>query len=259
MNEIYCTTSSKGGIGKSTTVQNVGYILSTLGKKVLCVDTDEQGHLSIACGVKDLELLPMTIVNLFDMIIKQEPLTKELVQSAIIKTNTFDILPSSFLLNKLEFALNSIHDREYGLSDILSLVSDDYDMILIDTNSSRNIFTINALTCANKVIIPCQSQFLSSGAIELMLSTMQSLKKRINPNLQLDGILVTMYQSNTIQSRTTLDFVKHEYGNLIYPTIIPSSVKVADAQSKGMSVVEYDKNNPVSIAYHDFVIKELIA
>ena len=256
--KVITVSSSKGGIGKSTTIQNVGVILSQLGKKVLCVDTDEQGHLSITFGIKDLELLPITIVNLFDKVIKQEPLTKELVRSAILNTGTVDVLPSSFLLNRLEYALNSINDREYALTDIISFVKSDYDVILIDTNSSRNIFTINALTCSDSVILPCQTQFLSSGAIELMFSTIQSLKKRINPNLKIEGILPTMYQ-NTNQSKNTLEFVKSEFGNLVYSTVIPMSTRVADAQSKGMSVVEYDKSNPVSLAYKEFVTKELVA
>lgn len=251
-------TSSKGGIAKSSSVQTVGVILSQLGYKVLCVDTDNQSHLS-TIFLKDTapESLDVTLTNLVENYINQESITKEYVESAIIKTNTIDLLPSTFLLDKFEIGLNSINGREYCLSEILEKVEDSYDVILLDCNSSRNIFTINALAYAQEIVIPCQSQFLCSNATELILSTVKQLKRRINPNLKVKGILMTMYQ-NTNQGKNTVEAVRNEYGDLVFETVIPYSVKVQDAQKLGLSVCEYDKNNPVSIAYNEFV-KELIA
>lgn len=258
MCKIICITSSKGGIGKSTTTQTVGVILSQMGYKVLCIDTDNQSHLSISFGIKEPESLPTTLTNLVESFINQETITYEMVNNAIVKTNTVDLLPSTFLMDKLEVALNSINDREYALSEIIDTVKELYQYILIDCGSSRNIFTINALATSDFLIIPSQCQYLSSGAIELILSTVKSLKRRINPNLQVKGILMTMYNGNTNQSKSTVEAVKNEYGDLVFKTLIPTSTKVPDSQKLGLSVVEYDKNNPVSIAYNEFV-KELIA
>jgi len=253
-----CVTSSKGGISKSTSVQTIGVILHQLGYKVLCVDTDNQSHLS-TIFLKEVapESLQVTLTNLVESFINQEPITKEYVESAIIKTNTVDLLPSTFLLDKFEIGLNSINGREYCISEILEKVEDDYDYIILDCNSSRNIFTINALAYASEIIVPCQSQFLCSNATELILSTVKQLKRRINPNLKVKGILMTMYQ-NTNQGKNTVESVKNEYVDLVFNTVIPYSVKVQDAQKLGLSVTEYDKNNPVSIAYKKFV-KELIS
>lgn len=251
--KIVALGNSKGGVAKTSSCQNTAVLLSKSGYKVLCVDMDTQSHLTISFGIKEPESLETTLTDLFDKYIKQEPIDINIIKSAIIKTNTVDLLPSTFLMDKLEVALNSINDREYGLCDILDPIKDEYDYILIDCNSSRNIFTINALAFAQELIIPCQSQYLSSGAIELMLSTVKSLKRRINPNLKVSGILMTMFQSNTNQSKETVNFVRDEYSDLMYNTIIPMSTKVPEAQKRGMSVVELDKNNKVSIAYQEFV------
>lgn len=257
MCRIICFGNSKGGVGKSSSVQNIGVLLHKLGYKVLCVDADSQSHLSVAFSIIP-ESLDFTLTDLIDKYIKQEKITVDLVKSAIVETNTVDLLPSTFLMDKFEIALNSINDREYALADILEPVKDMYDFILIDCNSSRNIFTINALSLSNELIIPCQTQYLSSGAIDLMLSTVHSIKRRINPTLKISGILLTMYQQNTNQSKNTTAKIKDEYGSLVYDILIPCSIKVPDAQKEGISVVELDKNNPVSIAYNDFVTKELL-
>ena len=127
----------------------------------------------------------------------------------------------------------------------------------MDCNSASNIFTVNALTCSDEVIIPCQTQYLSTGGIPLMLSTIKSLKRRINPYLEVKGILLTMYQSTTNQGKDTVKTIREEYGDIVFNSVIPSSIKVADAQKRGKSVVEYDKANPVSEAYIHFV-KEMI-
>lgn len=255
---IISISASKGGVGKSTSVQNIGAVLTQLGFKVLCVDTDNQGHLSSGCKIIP-ETLTLTLTNLIEMAIKQEKINKDIVNSAIIKTSTFDLLPCTFSMDKLEYALNSINDREFILSDILDFIKDDYQFILLDCNSRRDIFTINSLSYATDLIIPCQSQYYATEGIDLMLNIVKSLKRRINPNLKIGGILMTMYQNTTNQSKSTVEYVKQEYGEILYNTVIPSSTKVPDSQRVGKSVVEYDKNNPVSIAYRDFVIKELIS
>jgi chromosome partitioning protein len=252
MCKIYTIANSKGGIGKSFSTQTIGVILHQKGYKVLCIDTDTQGHLAVSFSVIP-EQLPFTLTDLAEAYIKQEPISKEMVQQAIIKTNTVDLLPSTFAIDKLEVGLNSINDREYFLQEVVDLIKDDYDMIIADCNSSRNIFTINALACATHLIIPSQSHFLSTEAIELMLSTVKSIKRRINPNLKVSGILLTMYQSNTIQCREAVETVRETYGDKVFKSIIPFSIKAPDSQKKGVSIIELDKNNPVSIAYKELV------
>ncbi|MBU5332141.1 ParA family protein [Anaerocolumna aminovalerica] len=257
MSKIMCFANSKGGVGKSTSAQNVGVTLSHQGYRVLCIDSDPQGHLSIGFGIKTPESLPVTLTNLIEHAIKQGEIDKDMVIKSIIKTDSIDLMPSTFLMDKLDFSLNSIRNKEYVLTDIVEVIKDDYDYILIDCNSSNNIFTINALACADEIIIPCQTQYLSSGAIPLMLSVIKSIKKRINPSIRFKGILLTMYQSTTNQSKSTVESIREEYGDKVFKNIIPLSTRVPDAQKAGKSVIEYDKNNPVSVAYKNFV-RELI-
>lgn len=257
MAKIICFANSKGGVAKSTSCQNTGVILYQMGYKVLCVDVDAQSHLSVSFGIDTPEAMEYTLTNLLDYIIRQEKVTYDMVKKAIIKTNTVDLLPSTFHMEKLDVALNAINDREYALTDILSHIKDEYDFILLDCNSASNIFTVNALACADEVVIPSQTQYLSTGGIPLMLSTVKSLKRRINPNLKVKGILLTMYQSITNQSKHTVKAVKSDFKDMVFNSIIPLSTKVADAQKQGMSIIEYDKSNPVAEAYRNFV-KELI-
>lgn len=258
MGKIIAIGNSKGGVGKSTTAHNISVILHQLGYRVLDVDTDSQSHLTVSFGITTPEELEVTLTDLMEKVINQETVTRELIYKAIQKTNTVDLLPSTFHLDKLNNPLNAINEREYVLADILSQIKDDYDYIILDCNSSRNIFITNALACADEVIIPCQTQYLSQGGIPLMLTIIQSMKRRINPNLKFKGILLTMYQVTTNQSKETVEAVRKEYGDKVFKTIIPLSTKVPDGQKLGLSVVEYDKANPVSIAYNEFVEEMVI-
>lgn len=255
---IIAITNQKGGIGKTTTCQSIGVTLHMLGYKVLCCDIDAQSHLSVTFNVTRPDALENSLTSLVEASVKKKELNKEDVQKAIIKTGTVDLLPSTYALEDLEVALNSITDREYVLYDILALVKYDYDFILLDCNSSRNIFTINALASADEILIPCQTQYLSAGGIDLALSMVAQLKRRVNPTLKVTGILLTMFQSHTTQSRTTVAEVQEKYGERVFETIIPISTKVPDAQKVGKSIIEYMENNPVSKAYIGFVEKELL-
>lgn len=255
---IIAITNQKGGIGKTTTCQSIGVTLHMLGYKVLCCDIDAQSHLSVAFNITRPESLESSLTSLIETSVKKREITKEDVQKAIIHTATVDLLPSTYALEDLEVALNSITDREYAIFDILGLVKYDYDFILLDCNSSRNIFTINALASADEIVIPCQTQYLSAGGIDLALSMVAQLKRRINPALKVTGILLTMFQSNTNQSRSTVAEVQEKYGERVFETIIPNSTKVPDAQKAGKSIIEYMEDNPVSKAYISFVEKELI-
>lgn len=255
--KVVSFANSKGGIGKSTTCQNIGVILSQLGYRVLCVDMDSQAHLSVAFGIINPEELDSSLTDLINNIITQKNTDKDTILNTIITTNTVDLLPATFQMDALEVSLNAIVDREYALADIIKLIKEHYDYILIDCNSARNIFTTNALACSDEVIIPSQTQHLSTGGIPLMLSTIQTIKRRVNPSLKIKGILLTMYQSITNQSKETVEIVRDMYKDMVFKTIIPSSTKVPDAQRLGLSVVEFDVKNPVSISYVEFV-RELL-
>ena len=254
---IIAFANQKGGCGKTTSCQNVGWILSQKDYKVLCIDVDGQAHLSVSYGIRCPESLEHNFTTLVDQWIVKNEVSQQEVKDAIIHMDSIDLLPATFRLDMLERELVANTNREYVLADIIEQVQDDYDYILLDCNSSPNLFTINALACADELIIPCQAQFLSLGGIDLILSMVRQMKKRINPRLQVGGILLTMYQANTNQSRITATEIREKYGQMVYETMIPTSVKVPESQKLGRSVCDWKQDNSVSHAYVEFVESEV--
>lgn len=257
--KIIAVANEKGGVGKTTTVVNTASSLAKLGYKVLVVDLDPQTHLTVSLGFTEPEKLDLTITDFIEEFVAGNEMDAELIRASVIKAKDIDLMPSSFKLKNYSYALKEITGGEYALAEILKHVEDDYDYILIDCMSSTGIYTVNALVVANSVLIPSQAHYLSSNGLQLILSNIVAVKKRLNPQLSINGILVTMAQQNTNLCKNIIKTLKEDYSGIvhIFDTVIPLSITVADAPSKGLTVVDYMADNIGAIAYNNFA-KELI-
>ena len=249
--EVIAIANQKGGVGKTTTTFNLGVALAQEGKKVLLVDADPQGDLTTYMGVHDTDNIP-TLASLMECYIQDRNIDTD---SAIIHhKENIDLLPTNLDLSAMEISLVTAMSREYTIKNCLSSIKDKYDYILIDCMPSLGMITINALASADKVIIPVQTQFLAAKGMGHLLKTVAKVKRSINPNLKIGGILLTLVDKRTKLSKETKQLLEENYGNIvkIYNTQIPSAVKVAESTSSGKSIFSYDKNSKVTSAYKEF-------
>lgn len=249
--EVIAIANQKGGVGKTTTTFNLGVALAQEGKKVLLVDADPQGDLTTYMGVHDTDSIP-TLASLMECYIQDRNIDTD---SAIIHhKENIDLLPTNLDLSAMEISLVTAMSREYTIKNCLSSIKDKYDYILIDCMPSLGMITINALASADKVVIPVQTQFLAAKGMGHLLKTVAKVKRSINPNLKIGGILLTLVDKRTKLSKETKQLLEENYGNIvkIYNTQIPSAVKVAESTSSGKSIFSYDKNSKVTSAYKEF-------
>ena len=238
--------NQKGGVGKTTTTMNLGIGLANKGKKVLLVDCDPQGDLTTCLGWQRVDEIPVTLATKMHEIIRDNETNPE---SGILHHNEgVDLIPSNTDLEGLEMYLVTAMSRENILKSYLNMVKSNYDYILIDCRPSLGMLTLNALTAADSVIIPVQAQYLPARAMTQLLRTVSKVKAHTNPNLAIDGILLTL-----VDNRTNLASVVK-----IYKTKIPIAVKAAEVTSKGKSIYAYEPNSKVAQAYADFT-KEVLS
>ena len=252
MAKIIAIANQKGGVGKTTTAINLGYGLSIKGKRVLTADLDSQGNFTTCCGI-DPESLKMTLSDSMLEKINHDKLLEP--NKYIVNVNGIDIIPSDIGLSGVELALVNTMSREYVLKDILDSLRDNYDYILIDCSPSLGMLTVNSLAAADSVIIPVQSQYLSLKGLEQLLQTISRIKRQINKSLEIEGLLLTMYNKQTTLSKMVKESLEISYGEhlRIFNSLIPLSVKAAEAPINGMSVLEYAPDNIVSLAYKNLI------
>ena len=250
--KVIALTNQKGGVGKTTTAVNLGLSLAQQGKKVLLVDADAQANLTMALGYTKIDNLPITLSDLMQNIIDGKSVD---VPSTILRTDEgVDLLPSCVELAGIETTLIDAKNRDSVLKTCISEVKKNYDYVLIDCMPALGMLTINALAAADSVVIPNQPHYFSIKGLEQLLRSVSRVKRQINPNLRIDGILMTMVMPRTKITQTVIATVKNAYGRniRIFDTQIPFSIRAVEATAEGKSIFAYDKSGKVAAAYEQF-------
>lgn len=251
MGKIISIANQKGGVGKTTTAINLSAALAGQGKKVLLIDADPQANASSGLGV-DIRELNSTI---YECLVNQLDPNKAILPTP---TKNLFIIPSHIDLVGAEIEMLNIPNRETLLKNMLEQVRDDYDYIFIDCSPSLGLITINALTASNSVIIPVQCEFFALEGIAKLLNTVKIIKSKLNPNLQIEGFLLTMHDNRLRLSNQVYEEVKRHFGDLAFNTIISRNVRLSEAPSHGQSVLDYDASSKGAKNY-TALAKELIA
>lgn len=250
MGRIIAIANQKGGVGKTTTSINLSSCLADLGKKVLLVDIDPQGNATSGVGIIK-QNLENTVYELFlDECTISECLTKSVVDN-------LNVLPSNVNLSGAEIDLIGVENREYILKNVLDQIKDLYDYIIIDCPPSLNILTVNAMTAADSIIVPIQCEYYALEGLSQLIHTINLIQDRLNNDLEIDGIVFTMYDSRTNLSSDVVENVKSNVHINIYDTVIPRNVRLAEAPSFGLPIHMYDGKSAGAVAYKNLA-KEII-
>ena len=247
MVRVIALANQKGGVAKTTTTLNLAVALKEKGMKVLCVDLDPQGNLTMSQGLNPDEIDR----SMYDVLVHKLPIEQ------VIHEREIDLAVSSIDLAGAELALSSMIGRERALEKALVSIRDRYDYILFDTPPSLGLLTINAFTASDGVIVPVQTEYLALRGLVQLENTLAMVRENLNPNVQIMGILPTMYDKRLLNSKEAVDILVENFGELVYETRIRKLVRYAEAPVKGQSVLAYDPTGEAAKMYRDLA-KEVL-
>jgi chromosome partitioning protein len=246
--EVIAFANQKGGVAKTTTTLNLAVAFAESGHRVLCIDLDPQGNLTMSQGIDPDKVEK----SLYDVLVHDMPI------SEIIQRREIDIAVSSIDLAGAEIAMSTKIGRERSLEKALKEVAGDYDFVCIDTPPSLGLLTINALTAASKVIVPVQCEYLSMRGLVQLQNTLKMIQENLNPDVRIEGILPTMLDSRTVHAKEAVEILEENFGDLVFHSRIRKAIKFAEAPVKGASVLKYDPQGNAAGYYRDLA-KEVLA
>jgi chromosome partitioning protein len=246
--EVIAFANQKGGVAKTTTTLNLAVAFAESGYRVLCIDLDPQGNLTMSQGIDPDKVEK----SLYDVLVNDMPISEIIVKREI------DIAVASIDLAGAEIAMSTKIGRERSLEKALKEVAGDYDFVCIDTPPSLGLLTINALTAANKVIVPVQCEYLSMRGLVQLQNTLRMIQENLNPDVRIEGILPTMLDSRTIHAKEAVEILEENFGDLVFQSRIKKAIKFAEAPVKGSSVLKYDSDSSAANYYRELA-KEVLS
>ncbi len=239
--QVIAFANQKGGVAKTTTTLNLAAAFSEKGHRVLCVDMDPQGNLTMSQGI-DPDSLD---VSMYDVLVHHTSIRE------VIRRREVDVACASIDLAGAEIAMSTQIGRERSLEKGLAPIKQDYDFICIDTPPSLGLLTINALTAADKVIVPVQCEYLSMRGLIQLQNTLSMIRENLNPNVQIEGILPTLVDTRTVHAKEAIELLEENFGDRVFASRITKTVRFAEAPVKGMSVLKYDPDGKAAYAYRE--------
>jgi chromosome partitioning protein len=237
--KVIAFTNQKGGVAKTTTTLNLAAAFVERGHRVLCVDLDPQGNLTMSQGIDPDQL----DASMYDVLVHQLSIRE------VIRKREVDVACSSIDLAGAEIAMSTMIGRERSLKKALEPVRDDYDYIFIDTPPSLGLLTINALTASQKVIVPVQCEYLSMRGLIQLQNTLSMVREELNPEIEIEGILPTLVDNRTVHAKEAIEILEENFGDRVFASRINKTVRFAEAPVKGMSVLKYDPDGKAAYAY----------
>src|SRR5436853_4105509 len=246
--KVIAFANQKGGVAKTTTTLNLAAAFSEKGHRVLCVDMDPQGNLTMSQGID-----PDTLdVSMYDVLVHHTSIRE------VIRRREIDVACASIDLAGAEIAMSTQIGRERPLQKALRLVDDDYDLICIDTPPSLGLLTINALTAADKVIVPVQCEYLSMRGLIQLQNTLSMIRENLNPDVEIEGILPTLVDTRTVHAKEAIELLEENFGDRVFASRIKKTIRFAEAPVKGMSVLKYDPDGMAAHSYRQLA-KEVLS
>ncbi len=246
--KVMSFANQKGGVAKTTTTLNLAVALSEMGHRVLCIDLDPQGNLTMSQGIDPDKVEK----SMYDVLVHHIPLTD------VIQKREIDIAVASIDLAGAEIAMSTQIGRERSLEKAIRGVENDYDFVCIDTPPSLGLLTVNALTASNSVVVPVQCEYLSMRGLMQLQNTLEMIRENLNPKVQVEGILPTMLDSRTVHAKEAVELLEENFGDLVFKSRIRKAIKFAEAPVRGASVLKYDPQSNAADYYRELA-KEVLA